>query len=105
MFPGALCVLCSCNRLGPTDCGCNRLGHLECRIGARLLSQETVQSCACHCNTLATTQATLNHVEDAHRLVDEAISAALTRKKPAYIEVCVKVFACFAHKQLLLLLG
>ncbi|KAF5833071.1 putative pyruvate decarboxylase [Dunaliella salina] len=33
-------------------------------------------------------QATLNHVEDAHRLIDEAISAALVRKKPAYIEVC-----------------
>ncbi|KAF5833068.1 thiamine diphosphate-binding protein [Dunaliella salina] len=33
-------------------------------------------------------QATLNHVEDAHRLIDEAISSALVRKKPAYIEVC-----------------
>jgi TPP-dependent 2-oxoacid decarboxylase len=37
--------------------------------------------------TLPILQATLNHVEDAHRLVDEAISAALVHKKPAYIEV------------------
>ena len=36
---------------------------------------------------LTVLQVVIQHIEEAHRQIDEAISAALLHKKPVYIEV------------------
>lgn len=73
-------VICIVGGPNSNDYGTNRILHHT--IGLPDFSQELrcFQTVTCH-------QAVVNHLEDAHELIDTAISTALKESKPVYISL------------------
>lgn len=73
-------VICIVGGPNSNDYGTNRILHHS--IGLPDFSQELrcFQTVTCH-------QAVVNHLEDAHELIDTAISTALKESKPVYISL------------------
>ncbi|KAL0011264.1 hypothetical protein SO802_006372 [Lithocarpus litseifolius] len=73
-------VICIVGGPNSNDYGTNRILHHT--IGLPDFSQELRCFQAVTCN-----QAVVNHLEDAHELIDTAISTALKESKPVYISI------------------
>ncbi|RWV86873.1 hypothetical protein GW17_00051177 [Ensete ventricosum] len=77
---GNLPIICIVGGPNSNDYGTNRILHHT--IGLPDFSQELrcFQTVTCH-------QAVVNHMDDAHEMIDTAISTALKESKPVYISI------------------